>query len=78
MQNTANDSSLWDAYNTLLLGADVERIRKIIARYELFRMTLDVPGDIVECGVLKGSSLMLFFEVACDFCIRFGQTRGWI
>ncbi|MBZ0319435.1 MAG: class I SAM-dependent methyltransferase [Anaerolineae bacterium] len=59
----SDDAAIWDAYNMLLLGSDVDRLRKLFTRYELFRMSLDVPGDIVECGVLKGSSLMLFLKL---------------
>lgn len=57
------DSVIWDAYNLLLTGPDIERLRKILVRNELFRMTLDIPGDIVECGVLKGASLLLFLKL---------------
>lgn len=32
-------------------------MQKILARCELFKMVMDVPGDIVECGVFKGSGL---------------------
>ena len=44
---------LWDSYNHLMLSPDVERLRKTLAREELFRRTIDIPGDIVECGVFK-------------------------
>ena len=27
---------------------------------ELFKMTMDIPGAIVECGVFKGASLARF------------------
>lgn len=33
-------------------------LKKFIAHYELFRMTTELPGDIVELGVYRGSSLM--------------------
>ena len=50
-----DDEKLWDSYNHLMMSADVERLRKVLAREELFRKTIDIPGDIVECGVFKGS-----------------------
>ena len=31
---------------------------KVLAQYELFKMALDVPGAIVECGVFKGASFV--------------------
>jgi len=58
-----NDAAIWDAYNSLLLSHDVERIRKLIARYELLRMTIDVPGDIVECGVFKGVGFLYWLKL---------------
>jgi hypothetical protein len=45
------------AYDTFLATASSDRLLKIFARYELFRMVMDVPGDIVECGVFKGSGI---------------------
>ena len=41
-------------YDEFLRNTDVNRLQKILARYELFRMVMDRPGDIVECGVFKG------------------------
>ena len=49
-----SEQETWDQYNGLLLGPDVDRIRKMLVRYDLFKEALNVPGDIVECGVLKG------------------------
>jgi len=33
-------------------------LKRFLAHYELFRMTIDLPGDIVELGVYRGASLM--------------------
>lgn len=33
-------------------------LKRFLAHYELFRMTRDLPGDIVELGVYRGASLM--------------------
>ena len=46
--------NIWDAYNTLLLSEDVDRIRKLTVRTAAFMKVYDIPGDIVEIGVLKG------------------------
>lgn len=69
METTPN-LGLYDAF---LRETGPDRLQKILARYELFRMTLSVPGDIVECGVFKGSGLftwiklMSLFKPNCDF-----------
>jgi hypothetical protein len=35
--------------------SDVERLRKFLVREHLFKLVLDIPGDIVELGVFKGT-----------------------
>ncbi len=50
----------WEFENNFYLTCDVSRIGKFLVHYELFKMTKDIPGDIVECGVFKGLSLIRF------------------
>ncbi|HLF18626.1 MAG TPA: TylF/MycF/NovP-related O-methyltransferase [Candidatus Omnitrophota bacterium] len=50
----------FDYENNFYLSCDNSRLKKIIAHYELFKMALDVPGDIMEFGILKGCSLVRF------------------
>jgi hypothetical protein len=33
-------------------------LKRFLAHYEFFKMTIDLPGDIVELGVYRGASLM--------------------
>ena len=63
MEKANNEINLWDSYNNLLLSTDTSRIRKLLVRYELFKKTLDVPGDIIECGVFKGSGWMYWLKL---------------
>jgi len=58
-----NEKLLWDAYNNLLLSDDTDRIKKLIARYEIFKEAMKVPGDIVECGVFKGAGFMYWLKL---------------
>ncbi|MBC8152070.1 MAG: class I SAM-dependent methyltransferase [Bacteroidetes bacterium] len=46
--------------NNFYHASDVNRLAKVMAHYDLYRMTVDLPGAIVECGVFKGSSLIRF------------------
>ena len=55
--------NLWDAYNALLISDDVERIRKLTIRYDLYRMVEDLPGDIIEAGVFKGAGFMYWLKL---------------
>jgi len=44
--------------NNFYLSCDLKRIGKIICSYELYKIVRELPGDIVECGVFKGISLI--------------------
>lgn len=46
--------------NNYNLTSDVNRLAKVLAHYEIYKLQHDVPGAIVECGVFKGSSLIRF------------------
>ncbi|BAM32972.1 dTDP-6-deoxy-L-hexose 3-O-methyltransferase [Helicobacter cinaedi CCUG 18818 = ATCC BAA-847] len=41
--------------------ADDRRFGKFFAHYELYKKIINLPGDIVECGIFKGNS---FFRLA--------------
>lgn len=53
----------WDAYNDLLLYGGIDRFSKLLARYELYKMVVELPGDIVEGGVFKGSGLFYWAKL---------------
>lgn len=46
--------------NGFYLTCDSGRIGKFLAHYELFQLSKNIPGAIVECGVFKGASLARF------------------
>ncbi len=46
--------------NEFYLSCDKSRIGKLLAHYELYKMSSDKEGDIVECGVFKGASFVRF------------------
>jgi hypothetical protein len=60
MENFPDFSKAMDFENNFYLSCDSTRISKILAHYELYKMTMDVPGVIMECGIFKGSSLARF------------------
>jgi hypothetical protein len=53
----------WDLYNQFSLWGDLDRYTKMLARYELFKLIADKPGDIVEGGVLKGAGLLYWAKL---------------
>ena len=65
MQDASPDirTQVWEWYHRLLLSPDIERIRKLLVRYDLFKGSLPVPRDIVECGVLKGAGSLYWLKL---------------
>jgi hypothetical protein len=54
---------IFKAYNYLIESNDLERLKKILARYELFKLSEDIPGDIIECGVFKGTGHIFWLKL---------------
>jgi predicted O-methyltransferase YrrM len=52
------DKESWRAYDDFLMYGTLDRYTKLWARYEMFKMIIDLPGDIVECGVFKGGGVL--------------------
>lgn len=46
--------------NGFYLTGKPDRLGKLLAHYELYKMIRELPGAIVECGVFKGASLIRF------------------
>ena len=53
-------SKAMDYENNFYMSCDSTRISKIIAHYELYKMTMEIPGVIMECRIFKGTSLARF------------------
>lgn len=50
----------WKYENGFYLTCQPTRMSKVLAQYEIFKETMNLPGEIVECGVFKGASLARF------------------
>ena len=57
LTNFIDNNNEWDLYNGFFLMNDVERLRKFLVREHFFKMSLNIPGDIVEVGVFKGTGI---------------------
>lgn len=53
-------SKAFEYENNFYLSCQSSRMSKIAIHYELFKMAIDIQGEIVECGVFKGCSLIRF------------------
>lgn len=54
----SNTQDIYDAFNKFIFSNDIRILAKLLFRAEIFKRTIDIPGDIVECGVFKGSGLI--------------------
>lgn len=54
---------VYDAFNSLIFSTDTKVLGKLLARAQIAQQTADVPGDIVECGVFKGSGLATWLKL---------------
>ena len=54
---------VYDSFNEFIFSRDRKVIGKLIARALLFDQVKDIPGDIVECGVFKGSGVLSWLKV---------------
>ena len=50
----------FDYENNFYLSCDNSRIGKMIAHYELLKLSSNIPGCVIECGVFKGAALIRF------------------
>jgi len=70
MINLPDFEKSFEYENNFYLSCQNSRIAKILAHYELFKKIKNVKGDIVECGIFKGASLIRFAAFQDIFKIK--------
>ena len=55
-----NKQLMYDSGVTWHLTVPSERINRFISHYETMKLIQNIPGEIIECGVFKGESLIRF------------------
>lgn len=53
----------YDAFNSFIFSSDSNIFGKLLARLAIALETQHVPGDIVECGVYKGSGIFTWLKL---------------
>jgi hypothetical protein len=64
--NTANISAnqdVYDSFNGFIFSQDRNVFNKLYSRMKFYEMTKHLLGDIVECGVFKGSGLLTWLKI---------------
>jgi hypothetical protein len=62
-KNTSPAQEIYDAFNTFIFCSDTNIFNKFVKRVELFNVIKHIPGDIVECGVFKGSGVLTWLKL---------------
>jgi hypothetical protein len=60
MINKYSKDKAFDYENGFILTSDIYRMGNILSHYELYKKTIELPGDVFELGVFKGNSLIQF------------------
>ena len=53
----------WDYENGFYWFSSPSRLNKMLAHYELYKIVMNLPGDIFELGVYKATSLIRFATI---------------
>ena len=62
------EQSVYDKFNNFIFSDDLKLTGKLLHRFEYFLKTKDLPGDIVEVGVFKGSGISTFNKFIQIYC----------
>jgi hypothetical protein len=65
--------NLYDCFNGFILSDDTKVFGKLLARTMLVNQVKDLPGDIVECGVFKGTGMLTFLKLKRFLCPNSGK-----
>jgi len=63
LELTAEPQSLFDNFNSFILSKDRRVFNKLMSRALIYNEIKDIPGDIVECGVFKGTGMYTFLKL---------------
>ena len=63
LELTQTPQSLFDNFNSFILSDDKRVFNKLVSRTLLYNEIKNIPGDIVECGVFKGTGMYTFLKL---------------
>lgn len=68
LNNGANEEitttqAMYDSFNDFIFSEDTKVLAKLLARAALLSKIKDIPGDIAELGVFKGSGIMSWLKL---------------
>lgn len=66
-KNMPSDN-VYSLFNNFIFSNDIKLLGKLLHRYDYFNKIKDLPGDIVELGVFKGSGIATFSKFLEIYC----------
>jgi hypothetical protein len=60
--------NIYNAFNEFIFSTDIKVIGKLLYRFDFFQKIKNIPGDIVEIGVFKGSGIATFSKFLEIYC----------
>ncbi len=60
---TKQQSEIYDAFEKFIFSDDTKILAKLTARTLIFNKIINVPGDIVEAGVYRGSGMLTWLKL---------------
>lgn len=67
IKNMPSDNT-YSSFNDFIFSSDTKLLGKLLHRYDFFTKVKDLPGDIVELGVFKGSGVATFSKFLDIYC----------
>lgn len=61
--NQENSQEIYDSFNDFIFSKDKNVFHKLMLRHDLYNSVKHLHGDIVECGVFKGSGMMTWCKL---------------
>jgi hypothetical protein len=68
---------VYDAFNEFMFSSDRKLFAKLMSKIFFLEMTLDIPGDIVELGVFKGSGVLGWLKSNASLSINSKIVYGF-
>jgi hypothetical protein len=62
-ENINQNQDIYENFNNFIFSKDRNLFNKLYNRFKFYEMTKDKNGDIVECGVFKGSGLLSWLKI---------------
>ncbi|GBF80331.1 TylF/MycF/NovP-related O-methyltransferase [Aphanothece sacrum] len=60
---TQKQREIYDAFEQFIFSDDTKILAKLVARTLIFEKIINVPGDIVEAGVYRGSGMLTWLKL---------------